>query len=355
MNAKRSISLMNATDDAQVKARFAMPELRLPASRRRVLILGTDKLARELGHLLVSERSFRYELVGFLDRHADHVNERLLHPGLIGSFDQLSEAVEQRRVNTIVVCLDDRRGGLPLQTLLDFKAMGIEVFDGHQLYEQESGRLSIDLLKPSSLIFSTGFQRRKLTMSVKRCMDVIVALLGLVALVPVMAIVSLLIKLDSSGPVFYRQTRVGRQGDPYEIWKFRSMRLDAESEGARWAIAGDPRVTRLGRWLRKWRIDEIPQLMNVLKGEMALVGPRPERPIFVQELRTAIPYYDLRYTVRPGLTGWAQTRFRYAGSGEDSHIKFQYDLYYLKNLSLLLDIRILFQTIKVVSLGEGAR
>ena len=233
--------------------------------------------------------------------------------------------------------------------------MGRDVVDGHYLYEEESGRLSIDHLKPSALIFSTGFRRRLITMLLKRFVDVLIAVLGILLLVPFVVVLAILIKVDSSGPVFYRQMRVGLRGRPYMIWKFRSMRQDAEQSGARWASSEDPRVSRVGRWIRKWRLDELPQLINVMKGEMSLVGPRPERPVFVQELRNTIPYYDLRHTVRPGITGWAQTRFRYGASKEDSHVKLQYDLFYVKNLSLVLDLRIVIQTAKVMLMGEGAR
>jgi exopolysaccharide biosynthesis polyprenyl glycosylphosphotransferase len=235
------------------------------------------------------------------------------------------------------------------------KAMGRDVVDGHYLYEEESGRLSIDHLKPSALIFSTGFRRRLMSMVLKRIIDVAAALVGLVMLIPLTLLLAIAIKFDTPGPVFYKQMRVGLRGRPYMIWKFRSMRQDAESMGARWASTEDPRVSRVGRWLRKWRMDEVPQLINVLRGEMSLVGPRPERPVFVQELRNSIPYYDLRHTVRPGITGWAQTKFRYGASKEDSHVKLQYDLYYVKNLSLMLDMRIVVNTIKVMLLGEGAR
>ena len=235
------------------------------------------------------------------------------------------------------------------------KAMGRDVVDGHYLYEEESGRLSIDHLKPSALIFSTGFRRRLVSMVLKRIIDVVAALIGLVMLIPLTLMLAIAIKLDTPGPVFYKQMRVGLRGRPYMIWKFRSMKQDAETMGARWAATEDPRVSRVGRWLRKWRMDEVPQLINVLRGEMSLVGPRPERPVFVQELRNSIPYYDLRHTVRPGITGWAQTKFRYGASKEDSHVKLQYDLYYVKNLSLMLDMRIVVNTIKVMLLGEGAR
>jgi lipopolysaccharide/colanic/teichoic acid biosynthesis glycosyltransferase len=172
---------------------------------------------------------------------------------------------------------------------------------------------------------------------------------------PLVVVVALLIKLDSPGPVFYKQTRVGRMGVPFTLWKIRSMHTAAEESGVQWAAQDDPRITRLGRWLRRWRMDELPQLINVLKGEMSLIGPRPERPAFVKNLRGAIPYYDLRHTLRPGITGWAQIKFRYGASIQDAHVKLQYDLYYLKNLSLALDFRILVRTIRVVLLGAGAR
>ncbi|WP_447979437.1 TIGR03013 family XrtA/PEP-CTERM system glycosyltransferase [Candidatus Nitrospira bockiana] len=351
---------MNATKNTaeaiRTHQRSVAAERGLPTTKNRVLILGSDRLAKDLGQLLLSRGKFRYELLGFIENDPARIGERVVNPGIIGTFDDLHEIVREYRVKTIAVCLNDRRGGrLPVQTLLDFKAMGIEVVDGHDLFEKESGRLSIDSLKPSTLIFSTGFRRRAWTMGCKRFLDVVVAALGLIVLAPLFAMVAVLIKIDSSGPVFYRQTRVGLRGVPYAIWKFRSMQADAESSGARWASTEDPRITRIGRWLRKWRIDEFPQLINVLHGEMSLVGPRPERPVFVQDLRNKIPYYDLRYTVRPGITGWAQIRYRYAASPEESHVKLQYDLFYVKNLSLTLDARILLETARVVLLGQGSR
>ncbi|MDQ6733156.1 MAG: TIGR03013 family PEP-CTERM/XrtA system glycosyltransferase [Nitrospirota bacterium] len=350
MNAMRALI---KTPSALPKS--VMSELSLTSRRSRVLILGGDQLAKELGQTLIYKSKFRYELVGFLEADSARVGERMVNPGIIGTFDQLHEIVDRYGIGTIAVCLNDRRGGrLPLQMLLDVKAMGVDVVDGHDLYEQESGRLSIDLLKPSTLIFSTGFRRRAVTMGVKRLLDATVSAIGLIVLAPLFAFIAVLIKLESAGPVFYHQTRVGLRGAPYSIWKFRSMQADAEVDGARWAVKGDTRITRVGKWLRKLRLDELPQLINVWRGEMSLVGPRPERPIFVQELRNNIPYYDLRYTVRPGITGWAQIRYRYAATEEESHVKLQYDLYYVKNLALSLDCRILIETARVVLLHEGA-
>jgi len=327
---------------------------RMPGIKKRLLILGTGQLAVDLCHVITSQNHWLVHIVGFLDGKAERVGEPLVNPGVIGTYDQLAHVVEQHRVDTIVVCLEDRRSTLPVQALLDFKAMGLDILDGHHLFEEASGRLSIDSLRPSALIFSTGFRRRLLSLLSKRLFDVGVSVVGLIALVPLFAVVAALIRLDSPGPVFYRQIRVGLRGRPYMIWKFRSMRQDAEKFGPRWAQANDPRISRVGWWLRKTRIDEFPQLLNVLRGEMSLVGPRPERPVFVQELRMIIPYYDIRHTVRPGVTGWAQVKFRYGASQEDSHTKLQYDLYYVKNLSLFLDVRILIHTIRVMMLGVGA-
>lgn len=324
-------------------------------TRTRVLILGESELMGDLIRILTTKRRHWYDVVGVLTKDESRVGQSIDGKPILGTIDDLFETVERCRVQTIAICVKDRRGSLPLDTLLDLKSMGIEVMDGHQLYESECGRLSIDELKPSALIFSRGFQRRPGTLFLKRLEDVIGASLGLIVLAPLMALVALLIKLDTPGPALYKQTRIGLRGCPYVLWKFRSMRHDSEGETAKWAQIGDDRVTRVGRWIRLLRIDELPQFFNVLKGEMSLVGPRPERPLFVQKLRQQIPYYDLRHTIRPGLTGWAQIRFNYAASVEDSHMKLQYDLYYVKHLSVWFDLAILFRTIRVVLMGAGAR
>ncbi|NOT96407.1 MAG: TIGR03013 family PEP-CTERM/XrtA system glycosyltransferase [Nitrospira sp.] len=328
---------------------------RMPGFKKRVLILGTGQLAVDLCQVIVSQNRWLVDIVGFLDGKAERVGEPLVNPGIVGTYDQLAEVVERYHVDTIAVCLEDRRSTLPVHALLDFKAMGLDILDGHHLFEEASGRLSIDSLRPSALIFSTGFRRRLASLVTKRFLDVAVSAVGLVALIPLVLLIAILIRVDSPGSVFYRQVRVGLRGKPYMIWKFRSMRQDAEKSGPRWAQVNDPRISRVGWWLRKTRLDEIPQLVNVLRGDMSLVGPRPERPVFVQDLRTLIPYYDIRHTVRPGVTGWAQVKFRYGSSQEDSHTKLQYDLYYVKNLSLCLDVKILTHTIRVVMLGEGAQ
>ena len=323
--------------------------------KKRLLILGTGQLARDLSMALQFQRRFLVDIVGYLDGKGEETLNSLEDLTIIGTYDQLMQVVQQRHIDTVVVCTEDRRATLPVQTLLDLKAMGLTIIDGHYLFEEASGRLSIDSLKPSTLIFSTGFRRRITSLVATRCVDILISVIGLLLLSPLFLIIAALIKLDSAGPVFYRQVRVGLRGRPYLIWKFRSMRQDAEKQGPRWAQANDPRISRVGWWLRKMRLDELPQLMNVLKGEMSLVGPRPERPVFVQDLRVIIPYYDIRHTVRPGITGWAQVNFRYGASAEESHTKLQYDLYYVKNLSLMLDLKVLIRTLKVITLGEGAQ
>ena len=324
-------------------------------TRKRVLIFGDSELVEGLVRVLTSTRRHWYHVVGILTQDSRRIGQVVHEIPVLSAVESLFDVVETHRVNTIAICMTDRRGMMPLETLLDLKSMGIEVLDGHQLYESECGRLSIDELKPSALIFSSGFQRRPLTMAMKRLEDVFCATMGLIVLAPLMALVSVLVKIDSAGPALYKQTRVGLRGGSYVLWKFRSMRQDSEGGAAQWAQLGDHRVTRIGRWLRLMRIDELPQLVNVLRGEMSLVGPRPERPLFVKELRKKIPYYDLRHTIRPGLTGWAQIRFNYAASLEDSHMKLQYDLYYVKHLSIWFDVAILFRTIRVILLGSGAR
>jgi sugar transferase (PEP-CTERM system associated) len=328
---------------------------RVPGSRRRILILGVGSLAQGLSQVLLS-RSKRYtDLVGLIAKDNEQVGDELVGTRIVGSMSQLVSVVERDGVDTIAVCLEDRRAVLPVQTLLDLKGAGIDIWDGHRLYEEESGRLPINDLNPSAIIFSRAFKQGIVVRTIKRSMDLCISLIALGLALPLMAVIAILIKLDSPGPVFYQQVRVGLRARPYMMWKFRSMFTDAEKGGARWASEKDPRVSRVGYYLRKWRLDEIPQLINVIRGEMSLVGPRPERPVFVQELRGVIPFYDIRHAVRPGITGWAQTQFRYGASAEDSHVKLQYDLYYVKYLSLSLDFRIYAETIRVILWGEGAR
>jgi sugar transferase (PEP-CTERM system associated) len=328
---------------------------RVPGPRRRILILGVGSLAQGLSQVLLSRSKMFTDLVGLIAKDNEQVGDELVGTKVVGTISQLLSVVERDHVDTIAVCLEDRRAVLPVQTLLDLKGMGIDIWDGYHLYEEESGRLPINDLKPSAIIFSREFKQGIVVRTIKRSMDLCISLIGLIVALPLMVVIGVLIKLDSPGPVFYKQVRVGLRAQPYMIWKIRSMFTDAEKGGARWTSEKDPRISRVGWYLRKWRLDEIPQLINVIKGEMSLVGPRPERPVFVQELRGIIPFYDLRHAVRPGITGWAQTQFRYGASPEDAHVKLQYDLYYVKYLSVQLDLRIFVETIRTILLGEGAR
>jgi sugar transferase (PEP-CTERM system associated) len=266
--------------------------------------------------------------------------------------------VDDLSVDEIVIAMDDRRGHLPLRELLDCKLKGVDVIDIVEFLERESDKVRVDLVNPSWLVFSPGFRASRLRKISKRVFDFLTSAAALLVLWPLMALVAIAIKIEDGvkAPALFRQIRVGQFGEDFAILKFRSMRENAEEEsGAVWAVENDPRVTRVGRFLRKVRLDEIPQLFNVLRGEMSLVGPRPERPEFVEELVEKIPYYEERHTAKPGITGWAQVRYSYASSAEDTIQKLQYDLYYVKNGSLVLDITIILQTLEVVIWGKGAR
>lgn len=270
----------------------------------------------------------------------------------------LLDYVREHRIEEIVVAVDDRRGNLPMNELLACRAAGIEVTDLVTFYECHAGKIRCDLLQPSWFVFSTGFRSSALRHVSKRLVDVVGAMILLIIFSPVLllAIIALLMENHLRPNVFYRQTRVGRFGKHFQIWKLRSMHEDAERMGgAKWAVRNDDRVTRIGRMLRKYRLDEVPQLFNVIKGDMSLVGPRPERPEFVKELAEILPHYELRHRVRPGITGWAQLCYPYGASQKDALEKLQFDLYYVKNRSLFLDLVILMGTVEVVLFQKGAR
>lgn len=336
------------------EGRRSIPALSRQGIKRRILIFGGGRLAKDLCDVLTGKWPQFTEVVGILGCDSRQVGQCVAGHKIIGTYDQVSEIADQYFVRTIAICVEDRRATLPMQMLLDLKMRGRDIVDGTQLYEELAGRLSIDHVKPSALIFSGKFRNRRLTMLCKRALDIGVSLVGLVVFFPPVLMLAVLIKVDSPGPIFYRRRRVGIRGRPFMIWKFRSMQKDAEMEGVRRASAQPPRICRVGRLLRNWRLNEIPQLINVLKGEMSLIGPRAERPKVVRQLRTFIPYFDIRHTVRPGISGWAQTRFRHGSPKEDVHVKLPYDLYYVQHLSLMLDFKIIISTIRVV-LREGGR
>lgn len=266
----------------------------------------------------------------------------------------LFELVREMRIDLVVVALEDRRRRLPIDELLACRLAGIGVLESEEIYERVTGKISVTALRPSYLIFNEGFVRSPWSQLAKRALDIAGASLGLLVTWPVMLVVALLVKANSEGPALFTQERVGMDGQPFTLLKFRSMRADAEQEsGPVWARQGDPRITSVGRFLRRSRLDELPQLFNVLAGQMSLVGPRPERPVFVQELAARIPYYNQRHIVKPGLTGWAQINYPYGSTVEDALQKLQYDLFYIKYASLLFDLSILFNTLKTVLLRKG--
>jgi sugar transferase (PEP-CTERM system associated) len=327
------------------------------APRERLLLVGTSQAAVGLARELHEHRhELGVEIVGFVDSDPALVGTRVVNPGVIGLIDEIPSIVRARAVDRVVVSLGDARGKLPMEKLLEMKLDGVTFDHLASVYEEYMGKIAVENLRPSWLIFSSGFRKSRILGASKRAVDFVVSVAGLVVTVPIMAAIALATKLTSPGPVFYHQRRVGRLGRVFVVHKFRTMQLDAEAEtGPVWASKdGDVRVTPIGRWLRRTRLDELPQLWNVLKGEMSLVGPRPERPEFVEGLTREIPYYGQRHVVRPGVTGWAQVRYTYGASTEDALQKLQYDLYYIKNASLALDFFIIFDTIKTVVRRKGA-
>jgi len=275
---------------------------------------------------------------------------------VIGSYEQLLEVVERESINKIVVALHDRRGKLPVEALLTCKLRGVDVEEGTTFYEQLSGKILLENLRPSWIIFSSGFVVSPLMQLLKRLVDILLSGVGLVLAAPLIPVIALLIKIDSRGSVFFTQERVGQNGQLFVLIKFRSMQADAESAtGPVYANVGDYRVTRVGRLLRTTRLDELPQLLNVLRGDMSFVGPRPERPYFFEQFEKEIPYYGQRWSVKPGITGWAQVSYPYGSTLEDAIEKLRLDLYYIKNMSLFLDLFIILKTVKIVLLGQGAR
>ena len=332
---------------------FRLTEVGLP--RRRVLVLGNGEEAEAVIRFLHQGQgrgAIRYAgLYPVMPERDTDGGERPL------DHDALARTVRELDVSEIVIAVRERRGGvLPLRQLLDCKLRGVRVMDLQSFYEREEGVLRVDTMRASWMIFGNGFDQGIARDVIKRLFDLAASLVLIVATLPVLIVAMIAIVIESGFPVFYTQERVGQGGRRFRIVKLRSMRQDAEADGnPRWAGHNDSRVTRVGQFLRKTRIDELPQLWNVLKGDMSFVGPRPERPFFVQQLTEQIPFYDVRHSVKPGVTGWAQVRYTYGASVEDGLAKLQYDLYYVKNHSLFLDLMVMVETVQVVVLGKGAR
>jgi sugar transferase (PEP-CTERM system associated) len=325
------------------------------ASQTRILIFGAGPAAQVVGNTLRTADPNAH-IVG----HVAGPNERepAVLPHQILALDRtLPDLAHKLDVDEIVVALTERRAGsMPLRQLLDCKVSGIKVYDLNTHFEKTLGQIRIDYLSASWLIFGDGFNQGQWRTAIKRVFDIVSASLLCVISAPIMLTAAVFIKLESRGPLLYRQERVGLNGRSFNVTKFRSMRTDAEKDGKPvWASANDNRVTRVGQVIRRLRIDELPQLFNVLRGDMSLVGPRPERPFFVEQLTQEIPFYALRHSVKPGVTGWAQVRYPYGATVEDSQEKLQFDLYYVKNHSLFLDLVVLLETVGVVLTGKGAR
>ena len=326
------------------------------AFRRRTLIYGAGDRAASISDLRRRADRRGFVVVGKVVAPGDtFVGEKSV---LETNGKSITEFAIEKDADEIVVAMDDRRGNLPIRELLDAKLQGIDVIDLLEFLERETGKIRIDLVNPGWLIFSPGFRTSRFRRFNKRLVDIVVSATLLLVSWPIILLIALAIKIEDgvSAPVLYRQRRIGRGHELFSVLKFRSMSINAEPDGkAVWASKDDERITRVGRFLRNSRLDELPQVFNVLRGQMSLVGPRPERPEFVDGLRESIPYYSERHTVNPGVTGWAQLRYAYGSTEEDAIEKLQYDLYYVKNQSLMLDIMIILQTVEVVLWGKGAR
>jgi sugar transferase (PEP-CTERM system associated) len=323
--------------------------VQLPFLRERVYILGTGERAERLVRGLRKRSTLGIEVVGWTGDVEGELTRDTVASHLLG-------LARGKGVHRVIVAMPDRRGTLPVEELLDLRLGGVKVEEATSWLERISGRIEVEQLYPSWLIFAEGFRFSGFFRLVRRVLNFSVALAGTVISLPLLPFIVLAVKLDSPGAVLYSQERVGRRGRIFHCYKFRTMRKDAEADtGATWALDDDPRITRVGKFLRSSRLDEIPQLWCVLMGDMHFVGPRPERPEFVEWLSKEIPYYGVRHVVRPGITGWAQVQYKYGNTLDDAREKLQYDLFYIKNASLGLDLLVLFQTIKIVLLGRGAK
>jgi sugar transferase (PEP-CTERM system associated) len=327
-----------------------------PDFGERILIVGSGKFAVEMAREVLNRPDAGYRIAGFVGTDADLLGKSLINPRVIGLTDDLDEIVKRENIDRIVVAMGERRGQLPTTKLLQLSLAGqVTIEEGASFYERITGRVSLSMLRPSWLIFTGRGRQAKLAELTRAAVHWLVALIGAILSLPIVLLTAILIKLESRGPVFYKQERVGKNGRIFVLTKFRSMRVDAEQDGPVWASKGDSRTTRIGRVIRKVRIDEIPQFWHILKGEMSFVGPRPERPHFVAQLAEEIPFYEQRHLIAPGLTGWAQIKYPYGASIEDARQKLQYDLFYIKNQGLILDAIIIFETIKIILFGRGAQ
>jgi sugar transferase (PEP-CTERM system associated) len=323
--------------------------IQLPILVERVYVLGSGERAQRVVLGLRQNPELGVEIASWTGKMEGAVTREAVAAHLM-------EAVQKQKVHRVIVATPDRRGTIPMRELLDLRMQGVKIEEATTWLEKISGKIEVENLYPSWLVFGDGFRRSSTFIVIRRAISIVISLIGLILSLPLLPFIVLAIRLDSKGPVFYTQTRVGKNGHLFNVVKFRTMRQDAEAEnGPQWAGDKDPRVTRIGKFLRTSRLDEIPQLWCVLKGDMAFVGPRPERPEFIEWLSKEIPYYGVRHMVRPGITGWAQVKYRYGSTVDDAREKLQYDLFYIKNASIGLDLLIMFQTVKTVLLRRGAQ
>lgn len=326
-----------------------------PDIGEKILVVGTGKSALDTAEAVWERRDAGYRIVGFLSENGAKPREKLGRSEILGKAHELESVIRSERIDRVVIAVRERRGAFPTEALLKMSLAGdVSIEECTSFFERITGKVHVDMLRPSWLIFANKRRESQLKLVVREAIHRLLALVGAIVSLPIAIITAILIKLDSRGPIFYMQERVGKGGKRFQVIKFRSMKTDAEADGKPiWAVTNDDRTTRVGKIIRKLRIDEIPQFWNILKGEMSFVGPRPERPHFVDQLAKEIPYYEHRHLVAPGLTGWAQIKYPYGASVADAIQKLQYDLYYIKNQSLTLDLVIVFDTIKTVMFGKG--
>ena len=327
----------------------------LKRDAQRVLVLGTGPAGISLVREILSRPELKLKVVGFLDEKGENIGKPLVNPGIIGAVADVQQIAADQMIDRVILSLSERRGNTPVRQLLDLKFAGIAVADAPSVWEEISGRIPVEQLSPSWLILSGGFRKSKALLAAKRALDLLVSFVGVILVLPILLLTALAIWLETGTPILFRQERTGMKGRAFQILKFRSMYQDAEKHGPCWAANDDDRVTRVGRIIRKIRFDELPQFLNVLRGEMSLVGPRPERPVFCEMLEKEMPLYPQRHSVRPGITGWAQIKYQYGSSVEEARTKLEYDLFYIKHMSIMVDLAIIFETAKVLVTGRGAK
>ncbi|MBW2617104.1 MAG: TIGR03013 family PEP-CTERM/XrtA system glycosyltransferase, partial [Deltaproteobacteria bacterium] len=323
----------------------------------KALVIGSGELTRDIMNEMAGRKDLGYDVCAVIANDKGQINkDQFKGMSIQYGFDNICDFAEAEDVSSVIVALDEKRGILPYKELLNCKMKGINIIDGESFYERITQKLLVEKINPSWLIFSDGFVKSKITRVTKRLVGLILSAIMLIMLSPLMILTAVAIKLNSRGPVFFSQERVGENGEIFVLYKFRSMRADAEKEsGPVWATKNDSRITGVGKIIRKLRIDELPQLWDVFNGDMSFVGPRPERQFFVEKLKKTVPFYNERFSVKPGVTGWAQIKYPYGSSEQDALEKLKYDLYYIKNMSIFMDFVIIFHTVKIVLLGRGSR